>query len=844
MSNISGNDSQSKAPLDIQDLVQPDKAKELFNEKPPTLGEVKKVVQKARAKSSPGPNGVPYLLYKKCPKVLEWLHRLLRSAWRNQKISSQWMIADGVYIPKEQNSSDISQFRPISLLNVEGKIFFSVMAARLTKYLMENKYLDLSVQKGGIPGVSGCVEHASMIWDAIQKAKTEKKDLDVVWLDLANAYGSVPHEMIQVALEMHHVPKNICLMLKKYFDGFSMRFSTKEYTTDWINLEVGIAMGCAISPILFVLAMEVILRAATRNSRQTDLGNEYKMPPLKAFMDDTTVISSNEDETRHVLKRLDDIVASSRMKFKPKKSRSLSLRKGKVIDSVVFRVANQDIPSVTEEPVKSLGRWYDDTLKDTQRGKETKHMSEEGLKTIDQCGLPGKYKVWCLQFMLIPKLLWPLMIYDICTSTVETMEAKINKYTRKWLGVPPCLTDIALYCRQAKLKLPLKSILEEYKAGKIRLQSMLEDSGDKVIETAKPQLKTGRKWKVQEAMEAAKDSLRIREITGHTQTNRQGLGSTKTEWWSKAKGKAKRDMIIQEMRREEDQKRLQKAVQQSQQGHWTAWEGALQRSLSWNDIWHMAPLRISFILRSTYDLLPSNANLVKWGKTEDPSCPLCHKKQTVEHVLSSCHVALAQGRYTWRHNQVLKELAQTVETRAMTKKRSDRTPRATVVFYSTGGKRSWPTSTVSLGTSKQGLLDGADDWECTADLPGWNRYPEVISKSGMRPDIVIHSQSTKQVIMIELTVPYESRMEAAQIYKTEKYADLANNLKREGYQAKVLAAEIGARGFVGASAYNLMKQLSIEGRGKTRALKAMAEAAERCSSWIWSRRNKNQLHKA
>ena len=103
---------------------------------------------------------------------------------------------------------------------------------------------------------------------------------------------------------------------------------------------------------------------------------------------------------------------------------------------------------------------------------------------------------------------------------MEAMEAKINKFTRKWLRVPHCLTDIVLYCRQAKLKLPLKSILEEYKAGKIRLQSMLEDSADKVIEIAKPKLKTCRKWKVHEAMEAAKSSPEIRETTGHTQTNR------------------------------------------------------------------------------------------------------------------------------------------------------------------------------------------------------------------------------------------------------------------------------------------------------------------------------------
>ena len=279
-------------------------------------------------------------------------------------------------------------------------------------------------------------------------------------------------------------------------------------------------MGCAISPILFVLAMEVLLKAASKKANPADLGNGSLVPPLKAFMDDTTVISSNEKETREILERLDEVVESARMLFKPRKSRSLSLRKGKVDETVNFTVANQVIPTVSEEPVKSLGRWYDSSLKDTKQGKETMKTLEEGLQTIESCGLPGKYKIWCLQFMLIPKLLWPLLIYDICTSTVETMEAKINKYTRKWLGVPPGLTDVALYCRQAKLKLPLKSLLEEYKAGKARLLSMLEDSTDLVVRAAKHELKTVRKWKVKDAVDTAKSNLRMKEIIGHTQTNR------------------------------------------------------------------------------------------------------------------------------------------------------------------------------------------------------------------------------------------------------------------------------------------------------------------------------------
>ena len=78
------------------------------------------------------------------------------------------------------------------------------------------------------------------------------------------------------------------------------------------------------------------------------------------------------------------------------------------------------------------------------------------------------------------------------------METKINKYTRKWLGLPPGLSDVAMYCRQAKLKLPLKSIMEEFKSGKVRLQMMLDDSKDKVIKSLNPTLKTRRKWEFKE----------------------------------------------------------------------------------------------------------------------------------------------------------------------------------------------------------------------------------------------------------------------------------------------------------------------------------------------------------
>ncbi|GFR61990.1 reverse transcriptase [Elysia marginata] len=209
----------------------------------------------------------------------------------------------------------------------------------------------------------------------------------------------------------------------------------------------------------------------------------------------------------------------------------------------------------------------------------------------------------------------------------------------------------------------MKSVLEEYKCGKVRLVTMLEDSDDPVVKTVQPSFKTDRKWKVTEAIDEANECLKMKEVIGQTQTDRKGLGSSSVKWWSKTKGKEKRDMIIDEVRQKEDFKRIQKTVQQPQQGQWMNWDSGIERSLIWKDIWQMAPLRISSLIRSVYDLLPSNANLVRWGKKDDSTCPLCHsRRQTTEHVLSSCKVALPQGRYTWRHNKVLQELASVIST--------------------------------------------------------------------------------------------------------------------------------------------------------------------------------------
>jgi len=98
--------------------------------------------------------------------------------------------------------------------------------------------LTLKLKKAGIPGFSGCLEHINVIWQQIQSAKKERKELHVT-LDLANAYGSVPHELLWVAFNFFRVPMSITNLVKAYFTDLQFSFSTPKFSTAWQCLEVG-----------------------------------------------------------------------------------------------------------------------------------------------------------------------------------------------------------------------------------------------------------------------------------------------------------------------------------------------------------------------------------------------------------------------------------------------------------------------------------------------------------------------------------------------------------------------------------------------------------------------------
>ena len=232
---------------------------------------------------------------------------------------------------------------------------------------------------------------------------------------------------------------------------------------------------------------------------------------------------------------------------------------------------------------------------------------KKSLRKIHITKLPGRYKAWIMEHMLLPRTMWPLMIYAFPASKVEKVQQLFTASLKRWLGIPKSMSTDALYATTMKLQLPYSSVVEEVKAAKARVLSTYQQSEDECIRNANISVEAGRKWKISAEVEEAKSRLRLQDIAGIANTGREGIGMYHRQYFGNSNEKQKRGLIVQQVRVKEEERRRCRIAGLSQQAASTRWQ-VPGRSLSHKDITNTSETSLSFLIKAVYDLLPTPAN--------------------------------------------------------------------------------------------------------------------------------------------------------------------------------------------------------------------------------------------
>ena len=165
------------------------------------------------------------------PGICQSLASLFNSSLRSGQVPEEWKAANITPVPKKGNNDDVSNFRPVSVLPVVGKIF---------ERLVHNQ-LD-SAQFGFRPGHSTQDALVSMVeeWRVVLD---EDRLVGSVFLDLSKAFDMVDHSILLRKLPKYGVVGRELEWFVGYLSGRKQRVCVKNAKSKWIELQRGVPQG-------------------------------------------------------------------------------------------------------------------------------------------------------------------------------------------------------------------------------------------------------------------------------------------------------------------------------------------------------------------------------------------------------------------------------------------------------------------------------------------------------------------------------------------------------------------------------------------------------------------------
>ena len=146
-------------------------------------------------------------------------------------------------------------------------------------------------------------EEPEIRW-VIKKAREFQKNIYFCFIDYAKAYDCVGHRKLWKILKEMGIPDNLTCLLRNLYAGQEATVRTGHGTTDWFQIGKGVCQGCILSPFLFHLYSEYIMRNGGLDETQAGIKIAGRNINNLRNVDDTTLMAESEEELKSLLMKV------------------------------------------------------------------------------------------------------------------------------------------------------------------------------------------------------------------------------------------------------------------------------------------------------------------------------------------------------------------------------------------------------------------------------------------------------------------------------------------------------------------------------------------------------------
>ena len=266
---------------------------------------------------SPGPDRLPNELIKSLPDI--WhsaIHDMFVIMWITGRTPASWTESTTILLYKKGDRFLPQNYRPIGLAGALYKLWTSTVTYMTLHHCLRNNTLHVC-QEGGILQ-RNTQRQLQNLMNAFDDARHFDNDLYVCYLDFSSAFNMVDHDQLLRSMYDMGIPRDVIEVVKDIYAGHRTSVTLPSGTTNPITVTRGTIQGDPLSPMLFLLYIEPLLRwlhVGGRGYKFSALGDgvdsegrylrEVHQLAAMGFIDDTTCATNSRENLTIQLRKVE-----------------------------------------------------------------------------------------------------------------------------------------------------------------------------------------------------------------------------------------------------------------------------------------------------------------------------------------------------------------------------------------------------------------------------------------------------------------------------------------------------------------------------------------------------------
>ncbi|CAB0033470.1 unnamed protein product, partial [Trichogramma brassicae] len=329
-------------------------------------------------------------------------------------------------------SSGPREFRPITVTSSLTRLFHRILAIRADSLLNFD-----DSQRAFRSGIDGCRDN-TMLLDAILRSRYERfKSASIATLDLAKAFDSVEHSAIMKCGAAAGLPPPMIRYLQRFYEDGTTTLTGDQWTSLPIRPTRGVKQGDPLSPVLFNIVIDHLLR-----SLPTECGIPFCGRTIRAmaFADDLILLAQTPAGLQKLLDHTASFLAECGLRVNSSKCHSLTIRglgqaKKTVVDAQQHYCVNgQQIRALTSEDTLT----YLGVVFSAQGRRKFDSASKISLllERLAKAPLKPQQRLYALKCYALPRTYHAMSLGNTTISDLNRVDIMTRTFVRQWLALP------------------------------------------------------------------------------------------------------------------------------------------------------------------------------------------------------------------------------------------------------------------------------------------------------------------------------------------------------------------------------------------------------------------------